>query len=52
MNDLDADNASTNHRRNAISKAQRIIGQARAAGLANDPEGAERILQTLLPTPR
>ena len=51
MNDLDADNASTNHRRNAISKAQRIIGQARETEQANNPEGAERILQTLLPLP-
>jgi hypothetical protein len=52
INDLDSGDASTDQGRYAISRAQTAIEQARQRELENDPVGAERILQALLPRPR
>lgn len=52
MNDLGTEDVSTDRGRSAVSSAQAIIAKARELELADDPEGAERILQSLLPTPR
>jgi hypothetical protein len=52
INDFDAGDATTVRGRDAIARAQAIIARVRQAELGGDPEGAERILQSLLPAPR
>jgi hypothetical protein len=52
INGLDAGNASTDRGRYVIERAQSIIAKARQLESGDDPEGAERILQSLLPSPR
>lgn len=52
INDLDPNNTSTNRGRQAIVRAQAIIGKARQLESGGDPEVAERILQSLLPALR
>lgn len=52
MNGLDLSDAATDRGRHAIKSAQAKIAKARQAERGNDPEGVERILQSLLPAPQ
>lgn len=52
VNGLNLSDASTERGRHAIERAQARIAKARQMERENDPEGAERILQSLLPAPR